>query len=150
MKHLIRFASIALACGLLVCLAGCSCSSTQQEAQKPVPAETDEGTTIDLDGGWVMYANATTGYSWTSAIEGSTLALYTEKSISAEEAYPTEDANRVGAEGSHLFSFKGMAAGDGTIALSYERSWEQTDDDKKIVLQVKTGQNGAIESVSVG
>ncbi len=89
MKHLIRFASIALACGLLVCLAGCSCSSTQQEAQKPVPAETDEGTTIDLDGGWVMYAesnllvvldeNATTGYSWTSAIEGSTLALYTEK-----------------------------------------------------------------------
>ena len=147
MKHLIRFASIALACGLLVCLAGCSCSSTQQEAQKPVPAETDEGTTIDLDGGWVMYA---TGYSWTSAIEGSTLALYTEKSISAEEAYPTEDANRVGAEGSHLFSFKGMAAGDGTIALSYERSWEQTDDDKKIVLQVKTGQNGAIESVSVG
>ena len=79
MKHLIRFASIALACGLLVCLAGCSCSSTQQEAQKPVPAETDEGTTIDLDGGWVMYAesnllvvldeNATTGYSWTSAIE---------------------------------------------------------------------------------
>lgn len=38
----------------------------------------------------------------------------------------------------------------GTIALSYERSWEQTDDDKKIVLQVKTGQNGAIESVSVG
>ena len=92
----------------------------------------------------------TTGYSWTSAIEGSTLALYTEKSISAEEAYPTEDANRVGAEGSHLFSFKGMAAGDGTIALSYERSWEQTDDDKKIVLQVKTGQNGAIESVSVG
>ena len=39
---------------------------------------------------------------------------------------------------------------DGTIALSYERSWEQTDDDKKIVLQVKTGQNGAIESVSVG
>ena len=51
MKHLIRFASIALACGLLVCLAGCSCSSTQQEAQKPVPAETDEGTTIDLDGG---------------------------------------------------------------------------------------------------
>ena len=133
---------------------------TQQEAQKPVPAETDEGTTIDLDGGWVMYAesnllvvldeNATTGYSWTSAIEGSTLALYTEKSISAEEAYPTEDANRVGAEGSHLFSFKGMAAGDGTIALSYERSWEQTDDDKKIVLQVKTGQNGAIESVSVG
>lgn len=160
MKHLIRFASIALACGLLVCLAGCSCSSTQQEAQKPVPAETDEGTTIDLDGGWVMYAesnllvvldeNATTGYSWTSAIEGSTLALYAEKSISAEEAYPTEDANRVGAEGSHLFSFKGMAAGDGTIALSYERSWEQTDDDKKIVLQVKTGQNGAIESVSVG
>ena len=123
-------------------------------------AETDEGTTIDLDGGWVMYAesnllvvldeNATTGDSWTSAIEGSTLALYTEKSISAEEAYPTEDANRVGAEGSHLFSFKGMAAGDGTIALSYERSWEQTDDDKKIVLQVKTGQNGAIESVSVG
>ena len=61
------------------------------------------------------------GYSWTSAIEGSTLALYTEKSISAEEAYPTEAANRVGAEGSHLFSFKGMAAGDGTIALSYER-----------------------------
>ena len=43
-----------------------------------------------------------------------------------------------------------MDAGDGTIALSYERSWEQTDDDKKIVLQVKTGQNGAIESVSVG
>ena len=112
MKHLIRFASIALVCGLLACLTGCSCSSTRQEAQKePVP---------------------------------------TEKSISAEEAYPTEDANRVGAEGSHLFSFKGMAAGDGTIALSYERSWEQTDDDKKIVLQVKTGQNGAIESVSVG
>ena len=27
---------------------------------------------------------------------------------------------------------------------------EQADDDKKIVLQVKTGQNGAIESVSVG
>ena len=118
MKHLIRFASIALACGLLVCLAGCSCSSTQQEAQKPVPAETDEGTTIDLDGGWVMYAesnllvvldeNATTGYSCgrrRSRVRR--VALYTEKSISAEEAYPTEDANRVGAEGSHLFSFKG-------------------------------------------
>ena len=56
----------------------------------------------------VLDENATTGYSWTSAIEGSTLALYTEKSISAEEAYPAEDANRVGAEGSHLFSFKGM------------------------------------------
>ena len=120
----------------------------------------EAGSRGNRDGGWVMYAesnllvvldeNATTGYSWTSAIEGSTLALYTEKSISAEEAYPTEDANRVGAEGSHLFSFKGMAAGDGTIALSYERSWAQTDDDKKIVLQVKTGQNGAIESVSVG
>lgn len=161
MKHLIRFASIALVCGLLACLTGCSCSSTRQEAQKePVPTESDGGTVIDLDGGWVMYAessllvvldeNATTGYSWTSAIEGSTLALYTEKSISAEEAYPTEDANRVGAEGSHLFSFKGMAAGDGTIALSYERSWEQTDDDKKIVLQVKTGQDGSIESVNVG
>ena len=33
MKHLIRFASIALACGLLVCLAGCSCSSTQRGAK---------------------------------------------------------------------------------------------------------------------
>ena len=161
MKHLIRFASIALVCGLLACLTGCSCSSARQEAQKePVPTESDGGTVIDLDGGWVMYAesnllvvldeNATTGYSWTSAIEGSTLALYTEKSISAEEAYPTEDANRVGAEGGHVFSFKGIAPGDGTIALSYERSWERTDDDKKSVLQVKTGQNGAIESVSVG
>ena len=87
MKHLIRFASIALVCGLLACLTGCSCSSTRQEAQKePVPTESDGGTVIDLDGGWVMYAesnllvvldeNATTGYSWTSAIEGSTLALY--------------------------------------------------------------------------
>ena len=106
MKHLIRFASIALVCGLLACLTGCSCSSARQEAQKElVPTESDGGTVIDLDGGWVMYAesnllvvlneNATTGYSWTSAIEGSTLALYTEKSISAEEAYPTEDANRV-------------------------------------------------------
>ena len=95
--------------------------------------------------------NPTCWSCWTrTRPRGSTLALYTEKTISAEEAYPAEDANRVGAEGSHLFSFKGMAAGDGTIALSYERSWEQTDDDKKIVLQVKTGQNGAIESVSVG
>ena len=77
------------------------------------------------------------------------IAYQVRQSFKPGEITP-EDANRVGAEGSHLFSFKGMAAGDGTIALSYERSWEQTDDDKKIVLQVKTGQNGAIESVSVG
>ncbi|MFR3090424.1 MAG: hypothetical protein ACLTMP_00625 [Eggerthella lenta] len=49
---------------------------------------------------------------------------------------------------SHLFSFKGWPP------VAHHRAfvrapWEQTDDDKKIVLQVKTGQNGAIESVSV-
>lgn len=148
MKHLIRFASIALVCGLLACLTGCSCSSTRQEAQKePVPrSPMEEPSSSSMAAGsctrnpacWSCWTRTRHGYSWTSAIEGSTLALYTEKTISAEEAYPAEDANRVGAEGSHLFSFKGMAAGDGTIALSYERSWEQTDDDKKIVLQVKT------------
>ena len=157
MKHAIRYVGVAMMCGLLMFAVGCSCS-TQASSQDPVPAQ-DEGAEIDLDGGWLMYAesdlvvlldeNATTGYEWTSEIEGSAVTADADQAYSAEEANPLQDGEVVGGTGAHMFSYKGAAAGDGTITLTYARSWEQTDDDKKIVLQVKTGQNGVIESVRV-
>lgn len=64
----------------------------------------------------VLDENATTGCSWASAIEGSTLALYIEKILSAEEAYPTEARTRVA--WGRIFFFKGMVASDGAITFS--------------------------------
>lgn len=138
--------SCLVALMVLILIAGCSCSNGGTDAK-----------TAQLDGGSLSYSgnelnveleeNATTGYLWTSSMEGEGLVAVEDRSVSAEEMKSDGESTMVGEGGVHLFSYEGKAVGQTVITLKYEQSWEQNPDDKTVILTVKTAEGGTIESV---
>ena len=96
-------------------------------------ASNDKTLTLALE------SNETTGYEWTSSVEGTGIEL----SSDAYEQDSSEDG-AVGVGGTHTFTYKGTAAGDSTITLTYQRSWETSDSDRTVTIKVTTNASGTI------
>lgn len=131
--------------------AGCSTPAQDQASDKP--------TTVEFAGGELTYSkgdllimldgNATTGYEWTSEVEGTTLKTDVDEYVA--EGQTVNGAGEdvvVGLGGVHCFGYKAEGSGDAAITLKYARSWEETADDKTITVTT-TVENGVFTKVDV-
>ena len=105
---------------LAVLLTGCA-----QRASAPVElTQEDSGTSQALSVGQELRisldANPTTGYMW--AIDGE---LPQQLEQVGDPEY-TSESNAIGAGGTEVWVFRGLAAGEGTLKLKYWRSFEPT------------------------
>ncbi|MEG0016254.1 MAG: protease inhibitor I42 family protein [Gordonibacter sp.] len=129
---------------ILILTTGCS-APTQDSPSKE--------NTVEFDGGTLSYAqgdlavkvvgNATTGYEWTSEIEGSS-------AVAKGDEYVSEEGSKaeVGKGGVHTFRYAAEGSGEATITLKYARSWEASSDDKTVVIKA-TADNGAFTKAVV-
>jgi inhibitor of cysteine peptidase len=103
------------------------CTSANASAGPLELAQTDNGKAFTVKVGdeiqVVIPGNVTTGYAWITALSDKDAALLV---LQGEPAYAEEatDAQVVGAGGVYTFTFKATAAGQATLKLVYERSWE--------------------------
>ena len=98
-----------------------------------------DGGMLSCEGGKmivVLDANATTGYEWTSSIEGAAV-----KAAGDEYEADTTSDGKAGAGGVHTFTYQAEGSGEATVTLTYARSWEASDSDRTVVVktEVKDG-----------
>ena len=102
-----------------------------------------------------LESNPTTGYQWSVEIRGSGLKLEesdfeaaSDNTDGQEDTLETlgEDRheNAVGVGGFERFEFKGNAAGQQTITFTYERTFDPSEDDRQLVLETETDEQGNI------
>ncbi len=136
-KRLIR---LALAISMFaLALAGCA-------AERATSVSFDGGTlrssgktlTIELEG------NPTTGFTWTSQIEGDNLSLESEDYTSS-----SKDPHISGAGGVFGYRYEGAEEGASTITCTYRRPWEDYDPLKTFVFEVTTDSSGNITDARV-
>jgi inhibitor of cysteine peptidase len=103
------------------------CSSASASAGPLKLAQSDNGKTFIVKVGdeiqVIIPGNATTGYAWIAALSDKDAAVLVQQG----EATYVEDATDgdvVGAGGTYTLTFKATAAGQATLKLVYERSWE--------------------------
>ncbi|WP_080800648.1 protease inhibitor I42 family protein [Arabiibacter massiliensis] len=156
MKKILKLTLIGACLAALVgVLAACG-SPAQGGREGVVPA--DDEATVQFDGGELLYSqgdmivmldgNATTGYEWTSEITGSTVTQDMDEYV--EEGGAMDEAGKdavAGAGGVHMFGYKANGSGDASITLKYARSWEESPDDKTVVIEV-TVQDGMFTKVA--
>lgn len=144
---------------LIAFVAGCSAPKENPSDGKESSDGNEDGTAVEFDGGDLLYAegdmivmldgNATTGYEWTSAIEGSSVKNDVDQYLAEGETVNGAGENVVaGAGGVHVFGYKAEGSGDATITLKYARSWEESSDDKTVVIKA-TIENGKFKDVAV-
>lgn len=117
------------------------------------PAASSEDETVDLASGTITYdnreiaahmeGNATTGYMWTSQVEGTGVKVNGDEYVADTEAGST----KAGEGGTHLFSYLADGSGEATITLKYARNWEASNDDKTVIIKT-VSENGAFTSVA--
>lgn len=153
MKKFVPVICAAL-CACALFMVGCSCSVTVTNDNKNVNSsdqaplqvrETKYLYNVQLGSVGVgenhivvtLEGNPTTGYEWTSDIEGKSVAIVSHK-------YESTGKSNVAAGGGgyYTFTYEGAANGTSTINLKYARSWEKTSADQwvKIEVTVKNGQ----------
>lgn len=154
MKKFIPFICAAV-CACALFMVGCSCSinvTTNKHAdnasnQAPLPVRETKSLYNVMDGSVgvgenhivvTLQGNPTTGYEWTSAIDGKAV-------VSVSEQYESTSKSSVAAGGGgyYTFTYEGAANGTSTINLKYARSWEKSNSDKWIKIEVTT-KNGQI------
>ena len=83
----------------------------------------------------VLPGNMTTGFAWASALsdESATLLVQDGDAVYAEQS---TDPQVVGAGGTFTFNFKAQAAGQATLKLVYERSWENVAPEQTFEVQI--------------
>ncbi len=141
-----RLLLAAVAMAALLGLAACTGESPQAKT-----AVSGNGS-FALEGGSVevqdaqlrvsLDANPTTGYTWMMRIDGDALELAGDEFLSGQRADGSQAV--VGSGGTQQFTFQGLAPGEATVTLEYERPWEEADPDKTVVLQVTVGEDGVI------
>lgn len=144
------FLLAAVAVAALLGLAACTGESPQAKT-----AVSGNGS-FALDGGSVevqdnqlrvsLDANPTTGYTWMMRIDGDALELAGDEFLDGRSA--EESRTVVGSGGTQRFTFQGLAPGEATVTLEYERPWEEADPEKTVVLQVTVGEDGVIAAAS--
>lgn len=88
-----------------------------------------------------LESNPSTGYEWMVDIDGDT-AQVTISDFAAAEEDGKEPVT--GAPGTQLIVVQTSGEGTSTVALTYSRSWEPSDDDAKIAISVTTDKDGNI------
>ena len=133
-KKLLACLSAAL---LAVVVMGLSaCGNTGSTASKlSFGSIGSSGKTLTLE----LESNGSTGYEWTSAIEGEGIELAGQ---SVKEG--SDSGDTVGAGGTTTFTYEGTGAGVSTITLTYQRPWETTDSDREVSVKVVTDASGAV------
>ncbi len=97
------------------------------EDDNTIFAKPGEEFTIKLD------ENPTTGYQWSYAITDGKIVSLSKDEFVTDEA----DKNVDGAGGQRVLTFKANAAGNTTINMVYERSWEKNEDDEKLSFEIE-------------
>lgn len=75
----------------------------------------------------ILPSNPSTGYSWTADFDKNYLTLRSKDYV-ADKVSP----ETVGAGGTEVFTFTPIKAGEVTIAMNYERSWENIPTETKV------------------
>jgi inhibitor of cysteine peptidase len=90
-----------------------------------------EGSIIEV----VLPGNMTTGFAWVATLAGEDAALLVQD---GEPAYAEQstDPKVVGAGGTFTFKFKAATAGQATLKLVYERSWENVAPEQTYEVQI--------------
>lgn len=135
-KKLLALLSAALLAVVVMGLSACGTvgSSTAKLAFGSISTV---GKTLTLE----VESNGTTGYEWTSAVEGEGIELAGQ---TVNEGSGSGDA--MGQGGTTAFTYEGTGAGEATITLTYQRPWETTDSDREVSVKVTTDASGAITS----
>ncbi len=142
-------AALLLAAAAMAALLGlAACTGESPQAKTAVSGNGS----FALDGGSVevqddqlrvsLDANPTTGYTWMMRLDGDALELAGDEFLNGQST----DGSRavVGSGGTQQFTFQGLAPGEATVTLEYERPWEEADPEKMVVLQVTVGDDGII------
>lgn len=128
-----------LAAGVLAFATSCSQSEGTQNAGSIDSRVTYSGETLTVS----LDENGTTGYLWDYEMSGNPMAKLSDEYTAAEGSEGVS-----GAGGIHVFEFQGTEPGTTTIEFVCSRSWEPDDSDERLTIEVKTGTDGVIESVS--
>lgn len=126
-------------------------SSGEVAADNAASIEFADGELLYSQGDMVamLKGNATTGYEWTSAIEGPSVKADGDEYLAEGETANAAGEDVVaGAGGVHVFGYKAIGSGDAAITLKYARSWEASDSDKTVVVKV-TVENDKFTKVTV-
>ena len=113
------------------CLAGCS--ATQQ---KPVEGVTSDGKNVAV----TVAENPTTGYTWTVAIDKTSVL----KSVDDDYVADDTDTNETGSGGMHTFNFEGVAKGTAVITMVEKQNWEGGQSGQSQKVTVEVGDDGTI------
>lgn len=110
---------IVVLISLILLLSLFSCSSKNIEI-----GENDNGKTINCSTGQkiiiTLDSNPSTGYSWYISGNSKTSNL---ELISQD--FKQKEAQKLGAGGKQLFTFKAIQKGEATLILEYKREWEK-------------------------
>ena len=114
----------------LVAMVASGCGSASASGGTLKLTETDNGKAFSIKTGetveLTIAGNPTTGYQWTADLSDASAGLLEQI---GEPVYRPDvtDEDVVGSGGIYTFTFKAVAAGDATLRLVYERSFEDVD-----------------------
>jgi inhibitor of cysteine peptidase len=113
--------------------------SSQSAAPEARPAatidlsESDSGATLDVDRGATLavhlFANPTTGYSWSLVTSGNSLLNDGEPAFMQDASA----GEKVGAGGMESWSFTAQESGEQELRFEYRRAWEREQPPAKAV-----------------
>lgn len=100
----------------IIAIAGLAWGATAYVRSQATGGETVE---IEVGETWevALESSPGTGYAWTVQYDQAILEL-------ADERYEEPQGGLLGAAGTQVFTFRGVAKGSTLVLFSYERSWE--------------------------
>ena len=134
------------AVGLAALVAGCAAPAADSRAGSSKIDASFEGGELSCAGSTMtvaLEANVTTGYEWTSSIEGAAV-----KAVGDEYVADAASDGKTGVGGVHTFTYQAEGSGEATVTLKYARSWEASDADKTVVVKTEV-KDGAFTQASV-
>lgn len=131
---------VLCACAVLALAVAPGCADSSQ----PVKMKVDGGR-VDYSQGQLavlLDSNPSTGYGWTYELDGDVLKA-------SQGTYEVRDTTTdlVGKGGIEIFPFDAKGTGNATLTFTYARSWESTDSDKTLVLDVAV-EDGVVKTVA--
>lgn len=134
MKKIVLTVVAAMALVAALALTGCQQAASSYTFGSGQVETKGKVVTVKLDG------NPTTGYEWTYEKAGDALVYKSDSYTSSGKA---ADA---GAGGVYTYTFEGAKAGTTKMTFTYARSWEQTDQDIVVEIEVTTDASGNVTS----
>lgn len=122
---------------LIAILCGCSARGTTTETKV---GASFEGKTVII----TLTENPSTGYTWSYAIADPNILSF------SNDIYAPEDTagKTTGSDGTHTYTFLGIAPGTTTITMTEKRDWEGGDIAQTQTFTVTVSTDGQIESIN--